>query len=155
MPLSADGAESPALKKASAKEETKDSSQDSGTEISQTVVAEKESKWIKRRLSFFQHKGKDNTGVERTTTSESKKCKPKFTAMGQLRATLLNSYINILLLAVPIGIAVNYVKINPIVVFVINFIAIVPLAAMLSYATEEIALRTGETVGGLLNATFG
>jgi Ca2+:H+ antiporter len=30
-----------------------------------------------------------------------------------------------------------------------------PLAAMLSYATEEIALRTGETLGGLLNATFG
>jgi len=26
---------------------------------------------------------------------------------------------------------------------------------MLSYATEEIALRVGETLGGLLNATFG
>jgi Ca2+/H+ antiporter len=26
---------------------------------------------------------------------------------------------------------------------------------MLSFATEEIALRTGETLGGLLNATFG
>jgi len=26
---------------------------------------------------------------------------------------------------------------------------------MLSYATEEIALRIGDTLGGLLNATFG
>lgn len=40
-------------------------------------------------------------------------------------------------------------------VFVVNFIAIIPLAAMLSYATEEIAMRTGETIGGLLNASFG
>lgn len=40
-------------------------------------------------------------------------------------------------------------------VFVVNFIAIIPLAGTLSYATEEIALRTGEVLGGLLNATFG
>jgi len=38
---------------------------------------------------------------------------------------------------------------------VVNFIAIIPLAALLSYATEEIALRIGETLGGLMNATFG
>ena len=36
-----------------------------------------------------------------------------------------------------------------------KIIAIIPLAAMLSYATEEIAYRTGETIGGLLNASFG
>ncbi|UNI21562.1 hypothetical protein JDV02_007542 [Purpureocillium takamizusanense] len=70
--------------------------------------------------------------------------------------TFLNSWINILLLAAPVGIALNYVKsVNRIAVFVVNFIAIIPLAAMLSFATEEIALRTGETLGGLLNATFG
>jgi Ca2+:H+ antiporter len=33
--------------------------------------------------------------------------------------------------------------------------AIVPLAAMLSRATEEVAARTGDAVGGLLNATLG
>lgn len=82
--------------------------------------------------------------------------KQKFTAMGQFRATVLNSYINVLLIAAPVGIALSQVKsVNPVVVFVVNFIAIIPLAAMLSYATEEIALRTGETIGGLLNATFG
>ncbi|KAF3925876.1 hypothetical protein ABW20_dc0104266 [Dactylellina cionopaga] len=36
-----------------------------------------------------------------------------------------------------------------------NFLAIIPLAGTLSFATEEIALRTGETLGGLLNASFG
>ena len=40
-------------------------------------------------------------------------------------------------------------------VFIVNFIAIIPLAGLLSYATEEIALRVGETLGGLLNASFG
>lgn len=79
----------------------------------------------------------------------------RFTVMSQIRATVFNSYINILLIFVPIGIAVNYAHIPPVGVFVINFIAIIPLAAMLSYATEEIAIRTGETIGGLLNATFG
>jgi Ca2+:H+ antiporter len=31
----------------------------------------------------------------------------------------------------------------------------VPLAALLSYATESVAAKTGDTVGGLLNATLG
>jgi len=41
------------------------------------------------------------------------------------------------------------------IVFVVNFLAIIPLAAILSFSTEELALRVGETLGGLLNATFG
>ncbi|KAL2866442.1 hydrogen/calcium exchanger domain-containing protein [Aspergillus lucknowensis] len=52
-------------------------------------------------------------------------------------------------------VALHYAHVDPVAIFVVNFIAIIPLAAMLSYATEEIALRTGETIGGLLNATFG
>lgn len=106
-------------------------------------------------LARFGKKSKDDDEVQRTTTSEPKKNKQKYTLVGQLRATLLNSWINVLLVAVPIGIAVNYLNVNPVIVFVVNFIAIIPLAAMLSYATEEIALRTGETIGGLLNASFG
>jgi Ca2+:H+ antiporter len=82
--------------------------------------------------------------------------KTPFTFANQVQRTFLNSWINILLLAAPVGIALNYVpSVNRIAVFVVNFIAIVPLAAMLGFATEEIALRTGETLGGLLNATFG
>src|SRR4051812_40196665 len=39
--------------------------------------------------------------------------------------------------------------------FVLSVLAIVPLAALLSHATESVATRTGDTVGGLLNATLG
>ena len=34
-------------------------------------------------------------------------------------------------------------------------LAIVPLAALLSHATESVAVKTGDAVGGLLNATLG
>ena len=44
---------------------------------------------------------------------------------------------------------------DPTAVFTLNFLAIIPLAACLSFATEEISKRLGETLGGLLNATFG
>lgn len=78
-----------------------------------------------------------------------------FTLKNQLQATLFNSWINILLLAAPAGIICNYVGVSGTIVFIVNFIAIVPLAGLLSFATEEIALHVGESLGGLLNASFG
>src|SRR5262245_1838049 len=41
------------------------------------------------------------------------------------------------------------------VLFVLSVAAIVPLAALLSRATESVAAKTGDTIGGLLNATLG
>jgi len=48
----------------------------------------------------------------------------------------------------------HFINVSPVAVFVVNFFAIIPLAAMLSYATEEIALQISKTLSGLLNATF-
>ena len=39
--------------------------------------------------------------------------------------------------------------------FILSVVAIVPLAALLSRATESVAAKTGDTIGGLLNATLG
>jgi Ca2+:H+ antiporter len=39
--------------------------------------------------------------------------------------------------------------------FLLAVLAIVPLAALLSHATESVAAKTGDAVGGLLNATLG
>jgi Ca2+:H+ antiporter len=39
--------------------------------------------------------------------------------------------------------------------FVLSVLAIVPLAALLSQATESVSAKTGDAVGGLLNATLG
>jgi Ca2+:H+ antiporter len=41
------------------------------------------------------------------------------------------------------------------VLFVLSVFAIIPLAALLSHATESVAAKTGDAVGGLLNATLG
>ena len=85
--------------------------------------------------------------------------KEPFTVANQMQRTFLSSWINILILAAPAGIAMSYVgdlkEKQAGAVFAVNFLAIIPLAAMLSFATEEVALRTGETLGGLINATFG
>lgn len=43
----------------------------------------------------------------------------------------------------------------PLAVFAVSALSIVPLSALLGQATEELAARTGPTVGGLLNATLG
>ncbi|KAH8434879.1 hydrogen/calcium exchanger domain-containing protein [Aspergillus melleus] len=111
----------------------------------------------RKRRTFASRFGDDDVEMSRDSSDDPKGVadKQKFTAVGQFKATVLNSWINVLLLAAPAGIALNYVNVDPVAVFVVNFIAIIPLAAMLSYATEEIALRTGETIGGLLNASFG
>lgn len=39
--------------------------------------------------------------------------------------------------------------------FILSILAIVPLAALLSHATEAVAEKTGDAVGGLLNASLG
>ena len=36
-----------------------------------------------------------------------------------------------------------------------NFLALLPLALVLGEVTEDLAVRFGDTIGGLLNATFG
>jgi len=39
--------------------------------------------------------------------------------------------------------------------FILSVLAILPLAILLSHATESVAVKTGDSVGGLLNATLG
>ncbi|GAO13330.1 hypothetical protein UVI_02013430 [Ustilaginoidea virens] len=64
-------------------------------------------------------------------------------------------YVNFLLVMVPMGIVAGALNWNSTAVFTINFFAIIPLAAVLSFATDEISMKLGQTMGGLLNATFG
>ncbi|MFL2498985.1 MAG: calcium/proton exchanger [Candidatus Thalassarchaeum sp.] len=67
------------------------------------------------------------------------------------RATKLN----ILLLALPVTCYYAYIAHDESMAFFSSLVAIMPLAFLMGRATEEIALRTSESVGGLLNATFG
>jgi Ca2+:H+ antiporter len=61
-----------------------------------------------------------------------------------------------LLVLVPVVLAAETLKPEAhTLLFILSVLAIVPLAALLSRATEAVASRTGDTVGGLLNATLG
>lgn len=61
-----------------------------------------------------------------------------------------------LLAFVPIVFAVAHFKpAAHTLLFLLSVLAIVPLAALLSHATESVAAKTGDSVGGLLNATLG
>jgi Ca2+:H+ antiporter len=71
------------------------------------------------------------------------------------KSILFSSYINLLLVFVPIGIASHVAHLNAGITFGMNAVAIIPLAGLLSYATESVAHRMGDTIGALMNVSFG
>lgn len=73
----------------------------------------------------------------------------------QVKDILFSSPVNLLLVFVPVGIAVHFANLSAGIVFAMNAIAIIPLAGLLSYATESVAKRLGDTIGALMNVTFG
>ncbi|KAI9152397.1 hypothetical protein H9P43_009187 [Blastocladiella emersonii ATCC 22665] len=77
------------------------------------------------------------------------------TMASSVKAALFASKLNVLLVFVPIGIIAGELHWNDVLVFWLNFVAIIPLAKLLSFATEELAMYTNQTIGGLLNASFG
>ncbi|KAJ5486874.1 hypothetical protein N7530_001174 [Penicillium desertorum] len=68
---------------------------------------------------------------------------------------ICHSWINVLLIFVPVGIACEAAGLDPAIIFAMNAVAIIPLAGLLSHATESVASRLGDTIGALINVTFG
>tara|TARA_Y100001968_G_C19449710_1_gene767685 strand:- start:5041 stop:6234 length:1194 start_codon:yes stop_codon:yes gene_type:complete len=66
-----------------------------------------------------------------------------------------NAILNWLLIAVPIAFYAKIAHLDESIQFISSLIGIMPLAFLMGKATEEIATRTSESIGGLLNATFG
>jgi hypothetical protein len=81
-----------------------------------------------------------STGARSTNTMSSKK---HISTKEGLMTIVKSSWVNVLLVFVPIGIASHFVW-SPTITFIMNFLAIIPLAKLLGFATEDIALRTGE-----------
>ena len=69
--------------------------------------------------------------------------------------TFLRTPINWLLLFIPLTIALERTHVRAPVLFFMAAVSIVPIAALIVQATEQLATRTGDAIGGLLNATFG
>jgi Ca2+:H+ antiporter len=60
-----------------------------------------------------------------------------------------------LLICVPLGICLDFLSVNPLVVFIASSLAIIPLAQLIGDATEEMSHCLGAAKGGLLNSTMG
>jgi Ca2+:H+ antiporter len=70
-------------------------------------------------------------------------------------ASALQIGIYSLLVFIPIALSVRFFHLGDVWLFITSAAAIIPLAKILGTATEELALRVGSGIGGLLNATFG
>ncbi|MBL1210754.1 calcium/proton exchanger [Geminocystis sp. GBBB08] len=66
-----------------------------------------------------------------------------------------NLIFSILLVFIPISITGHFLHWSESIIFLTSAMAIIPLAAFMGVATEEIAVVLGPNLGGLLNATFG
>jgi Ca2+:H+ antiporter len=70
------------------------------------------------------------------------------TASQGFRAIVRSSWLNVLLVFIPVGIASHFMTDKgswpATIPFIFNFIAIIPLAKLLGFATEDLSLRVGE-----------
>ncbi|KDR70211.1 hypothetical protein GALMADRAFT_76464 [Galerina marginata CBS 339.88] len=80
---------------------------------------------------------------------------PRPTYRGSLLAMLHYTPLNILLLFIPVSWALHFTHQSPTLIFIFSCLGIIPLAALLGLGTEQVALKTNQSVGGLLNATLG
>jgi len=77
--------------------------------------------------------------------------------MSAAKSSWLKPSLDWLLVFVPVAFALRYVPgwKNDTALFIVSALAIVPVAGWMGHATEQLAHRMGEGVGGLLNASFG
>jgi len=73
----------------------------------------------------------------------------------QLLRMLTGSWLNVLLIAAPLSLALRWQSGVSVWGFVLAAVSLVPAAGLIGTATEHLARRSGPTLGGLLNATFG
>src|SRR3954465_10822108 len=73
----------------------------------------------------------------------------------QLLRMLTASWLNVLLIAAPLSLALRWYAGVSVGVFVLAAVSLVPAAGLIGTATEHLARRSGPTLGGFLNATFG
>uniref|UniRef100_A0A0E0FN56 Vacuolar cation/proton exchanger n=1 Tax=Oryza nivara TaxID=4536 RepID=A0A0E0FN56_ORYNI len=75
--------------------------------------------------------------------------------LANLQEVFLATKLAVLFPAVPLAIAAQCFRFDQVWVFALSLLGLIPLAERVSFLTEQIALYTGPTVGGLLNATCG
>src|SRR3954468_12645393 len=73
---------------------------------------------------------------------------------GQMWRTVTSSWLNVLLIAAPLSWIAQATGAS-FWIFILAAVTLIPAAGLIGTATEELACRSGPTLGGFLNATFG
>jgi len=73
----------------------------------------------------------------------------------QLTRSITGSWLNLLLVVAPVSWYLAFTGDTSLWLFVAASVALIPAAGLIGEATEELANRSGPTLGGFLNATFG
>jgi len=68
---------------------------------------------------------------------------------------VLGNRLNILLVALPFALVLDFAGASDVLVFLLSAVAVVPLAGLIGNATDQAARYVGPSLGGFLNATFG
>ncbi|KAF5380913.1 hypothetical protein D9615_004160 [Tricholomella constricta] len=91
--------------------------------------------------------------LQRVATVVAARDEPSWFA--SYRWLILGSYLNILLLFIPLSFFSHHLHWDAGLRFSFSFVAIIPLAKLLADATEQMSAKLGPTLAGLLNASFG
>jgi Ca2+:H+ antiporter len=94
-------------------------------------------------------KKSDHTLVSRV------RCASLRNVLVNITEVIFGTKLSILFPAIPAAIIAHYLGIGQSWVFILSLLGLTPLAERVSFLTEQIAVFTGPTVGGLLNATCG
>ena len=73
--------------------------------------------------------------------------------MKNIWSYLLKNPLMFLIIALPAAIIVEVAHWNPLIVFILSAIGVIPMAGLIGKATEILAEYSGPKIGGLLNAT--
>ena len=91
----------------------------------------------------------------RTLFVSSRPVGPSPGYFASFKSAITYTPLNVCLAFIPVSWALHYSNQSDTLTFICSALAIIPLAAELTLATEQISLRTSQSVGGLVNATFG
>ncbi|OSX65563.1 hypothetical protein POSPLADRAFT_1054300 [Postia placenta MAD-698-R-SB12] len=75
--------------------------------------------------------------------------------LASYRFFLLGSWLNLLLVCVPLSVISHLLGWNAGLRFVFSFFSLIPLAGLLGTATDQMSAKLGQTLAGLINASFG
>ncbi|KAE9398985.1 calcium/proton exchanger [Gymnopus androsaceus JB14] len=95
----------------------------------------------------------DGSFLHRTSALFKAEGQPSY--YDSIKFFILGSWINILLIFIPLSIIAHNLNLDAALRFSFSFLAIVPLASLLGTATDQMSIKLGQTLAGLLNASFG